>query len=189
MKINKYNKLLDKSLFMSQIFIGSSVSLTDPSHFSNVKGYRKSLFSLINPKLFHYSLKTAFLFLESVVKKNYKLIFVLKIDDPILFTKFSYVCSKKNHLIFKDTDISAGFLNNSDLVNSIFITLFLDQKKINLIQKETFFKGVPLISVGDLSTIKNSNSMYVGGNFDSFLAKNLILTLLINCLLKKNDNS
>lgn len=189
MKINNYNKILDKSFFLSQICIGSSISLTDPSHFSNVKGYRKSFFSLINPVFFRYSLKTAFLFLESLLKKDYKLIFIVKIPDSVLFTKFSYVCSKKNHLIFKDSDISAGFLNDSNIVNSIFITLFLDQKKINLIQKETFFKGVPLISFGDLSTNKNSNSIYVGGNFDSFLAKNLILTLLINCLLKKNDNS
>ena len=59
---------------------------------------------------------------------------------------------KKNHLIFKDTDISAGFLNNSDLVNSIFITLFLDQKKINLIQKETF-SGESNISSPDANLI------------------------------------
>jgi hypothetical protein len=129
MKINNYNKILDKSFFLSQICIGSSISLTDPSHFSNVKGYRKSFFSLINPVFFRYSLKTAFLFLESLLKKDYKLIFIVKIPDSVLFTKFSYVCSKKNHLIFKDSDISAGFLNDSNIVNSIFITLFLDQKK------------------------------------------------------------
>jgi|TARA_Y100000991_G_scaffold2262_1_gene1902 hypothetical protein len=189
MKINNYNKILDKSFFLSQICIGSSISLTDPSHFSNVKGYRKSFFSLINPVFFRYSLKTAFLFLESLLKKDYKLIFIVKIPDSVLFTKFSYVCSKKNHLIFKDSDISAGFLNDSNIVNSIFITLFLDQKKINLIQKETFFKGIPLISFGDLAANKNSSSVYVGGNFDSFLAKNLIVTLLVNCLLQKNGNS
>ena len=95
MKINNYNKILDKSFFLSQICIGSSISLTDPSHFSNVKGYRKSFFSLINPVFFRYSLKTAFLFLESLLKKDYKLIFIVKIPDSVLFTKFSYVCSTR----------------------------------------------------------------------------------------------
>jgi hypothetical protein len=70
MKINNSTKILDKSLFLSQICIGSSISLTDPSHFNNVKGYRKSFFSLINPVLFRYSLKTAFFIYRIFVKKE-----------------------------------------------------------------------------------------------------------------------
>merc|ERR1711916_334929 len=154
-----------------------------------IKGNRKSFFALIDPAVFKYSLKTTFLFLESVLTKNYKLIFVTKNIDPLLFIKFSYICLKQNHFVVKDSEISGGFLNNSNSDNVIFITLFLDQKKLNFLHKETFSKNIPLISFGDFSVNKNSNSLYVGGNFDSFLSQSLILNLLINCLLKKNGNS
>jgi|TARA_B100000524_G_scaffold1125_1_gene738 hypothetical protein len=189
MKLNKSTSLLNKSLLFSQICIGSSVILKDPSHFHAIKGHRKSFFSLIDPAVLKYSLKTTFLFLESVLKKKYKLIFVTKNIDPLLFIKFSYVCLKQNHFVLKDSEISGGFLDNANLDNVIFITLFLDQKKVNFLQKETFSKNIPLISFGDLSSNKNSNALYVGGNFDSFLSQSLILNLLINCLLQKNGNS
>ena len=96
---------------------------------------------------------------------------------------------KQNHFVLKDSEISGGFLDNANLDNVIFITLFLDQKKVNFLQKETFSKNIPLISFGDFSSNKNSNALYVGGNFDSFLSQSLILNLLINCLLQKNGNS
>lgn len=45
--------------------------------------------------------------------------------------------------------------------------------------------NISLISFGNLSSNKNLNSIYIAGNFDSFLSKNLILTLLVNSLFKK----
>ena len=57
MKLNKSTSLLNKSLLFSQICIGSSVILKDPSHFHAIKGHRKSFFSLIDPAVLKYSLK------------------------------------------------------------------------------------------------------------------------------------
>ena len=48
MKYNHFNKLFDKSLLISQICIKTSVSFSDPSHFNNIKGARKSFFFMLN---------------------------------------------------------------------------------------------------------------------------------------------
>ena len=62
MKNIKKNSLINSFIF-SKICVGSSMAYTDPTNFNVLLGYRKSLFALINPFSFQYSLKTCFIFL------------------------------------------------------------------------------------------------------------------------------
>jgi hypothetical protein len=173
-----------KSVILSKIYVGSSVSHVDPSNLNHILGTRYSLFSLINPFLLQYSLKTGFLFLETFVDKKYDFIFIVDIKDPILFLKFQQICKKKYSLL-KSSDISSGFLTNKKLSKTIIITLFLDYRKTELIQQESLVRNIPLISFSDLSVNRFSSLLYVGGTYRSYLVQNLILSLLFLCL-KKN---
>ena len=76
MKNIKKNSLINSFIF-SKICVGSSMAYTDPTNFNVLLGYRKSLFALINPFSFQYSLKTCFIFLESFVKNKYDFIFTM----------------------------------------------------------------------------------------------------------------
>jgi hypothetical protein len=184
MKINK--KFFLQSFILSKIYVGSSISYVDPSNFNYMLGARDSLFSLINPFLFQYSLKSSFLFLEAFLDKQYDFIFIADIKDSVLFNKFHQICKKKKYSLLKSSDMSSGFLTNKKLSKTIVITLFLDYRKTELIQQESLLRNVPLISFSDLSVNRFSSSIYVGGNYSSFLVQNLILTLLFVCLNQKS---
>jgi len=184
MKKNKNNVL--QSFILSKIYIDSSIAYVDPSNFNHVLGTRYSLFSIVNPFLLQYSLKTSFLFLESFLIKKYDFIFIADIKDPILFSKFQQLCKKKYSLL-KSSDVSSGFLTNKKLSKTIIITLFLDYQKTELIQQESLVRNIPLISFSNLSVNKFSSLLYVGGNYTSFLVQNLVLTLLLVCLSQKYD--
>jgi len=188
MKNKKKNQVLS-SLMVTKICVGSSLSNVDPTHFSAMLGHRKFLFSLLNPFLVQHSLKTAFLFLESFVKNNYHLFLVIDTKDPTLFQKFNKICKKKNYTLLRASEIFSGFLTNKNFSNMVIITLFLDYKKMELIQKESVLTKVPLISFNDLSANKFSSSVYVFGGFNSFLSQNLILSLIAVCLSQKNEKS
>jgi hypothetical protein len=179
------NNLL-QSLITSKIYIDSSIAYIDPSNFSSLLGTRYSLFSIINPFFLQYSLKTSFLFLESFLKKKYDFIFIADIKDPILFSKFQQICKKK-HSLLKSSDVSSGFLTNKKLSKIIIVTLFLDYQKTELIQQESLIRNIPLISFSNLSVNRFSSLLHVGGNYTSFLAQNLVLTLLFVCLNQKHD--
>ena len=184
MKILKKNQILN-SLMFSKICVASSISKVDPTHFSALLGHRKFLFSLLNPFLVQHSLKTSFLFLESFIKNKYHLFFVINVKDLLLFQKFNKICKNKNCSLFRDLEISSGFLTNKKLPNMVIITLFLDYRKTELIQKESILMKVPIISFTDLSSNKFSSFVYAFGNFNSFFSKNLILSLLSVCLNKR----
>jgi hypothetical protein len=96
MKVIKKKSLL-QSFILSKLCTGSAISYIDHSNFNFLIGYRQSLFSLINPFSFQYSLKTSFLFLESFIKNNYDFIFIVNIKDSILFKKFYQLCNKKKY--------------------------------------------------------------------------------------------
>jgi len=179
------NKFL-QSFILSKIYIDSSIAYIDPSNFNCVLGTRYSLFSIANPFLLQYSLKTSFLFLEFFLTKKYDFIFVTDIKDPILFSKFQQICKKKYSLL-KSSDVSSGFLTNKKLSKTIIITLFLDYKKTELIQQESLIRNIPLISFSNLSVNRFSSLLSVGGNYTSFLVQNLVLTLLFVCLKQKYD--
>jgi hypothetical protein len=183
------NKIHLNSSIFSRIFISSSISTTDPSNFSSLLGYRQSLFSLVNPTLFQYSLKTCFLFLESFLRAKYSFVFVGSFSNPILFNRFSKICKGKNFYLLKDTETSAGFLtNNVNLIsNTVVITLFLNSRKTELIQKEAFLLKIPTISFSDLSANRFSSTIFIGGNYSSFLAQNLILSLISVCIQQKYE--
>jgi hypothetical protein len=183
MKIKKNNFL--QSFILSKIYVDSSISYVDSSNFNYILGARGSLFSLVNPFLFQYSLKSSFLFLEAFLNKKYDFIFIADIKDPVLFNKFHQVCKKKKISLLKNSDMSSGFLTNKKLSKTVVVTLFLDYRKTELIQQESLLRNVPLISFSDLSVNRFSSSIYVGGNYTSFLVQNLILTLLFVCLNQK----
>jgi len=179
---------VNPSIF-SKIFINSSISITDPSNFSTLLGSRQSLFSLTNPAIFQYSLKTCFLFLESFLRAKYSLVFIGAIPNPTLFNRFFMICKSKKIYLLKDSETSAGFLSNNRNFNSntVIITLFLNSRKTELIQKEAFLLKIPTISFSDLSANKFSSTVFVGGNYTSFLAQNLILSLLSVCITQKYE--
>lgn len=188
MKVIKKKSLL-QSFILSKLCTGSAISYIDHSNFNFLIGYRQSLFSLINPFSFQYSLKTSFLFLESFIKNNYDFIFIANIKDSILFKKFYQLCKKKKYSVLKDSETSSGFLTNKKISKTVIITLFLDHRKTELIQKESLLLKVPLISFNDLSSNKFSSSVSVSGTYNSFLSQNLILTLLSVCIEQKNESS
>ena len=188
MEVKKKNQILN-SLILSKICIGSSLSNVDPTQFSNLLGHRRFLFSLLNPFLVQHSLKAAFLFLEGFVKNNYELFFVINTKDLIFFQRFHTTCKNKNYLLLKASEVSSGFLTNKKISNMVIITLFLDQRKVELIQKESILMKIPIISFSDLASNKFSSSVYVFGNFNSFFSQNLILNLISVCLNKNNEHS
>ena len=118
---------------MSKIYVDSSISFIDSSNFKFLLGHRLSLFSLINPFLLQYSLKTGFLFLESFVTKDYDFIFISDIKDSILFNKFHQICKKNKYSLLKISETSSGFLTNKKISRTVVITLFLDHEKTGLI--------------------------------------------------------
>lgn len=178
-------KNLQTAILTSRICINSSVSYLDPSNYFLIFGLRQSLFSIINPTLFRHSLKTSFLLIESFIKNKYKFIIITNIKSPTLFLKFYHICKKKNIFLLKDSETSTGFLTNKIVTNTVILTLFLDTRKTELIQTECARVRVPLISFSDLTANKFSSSIFVCGNFNSFLAQNLILTLLSICFEQK----
>lgn len=188
MKIIKKNSLINSFIF-SKICVGSSIVYADPTNYNALLGYRKALFALINPFSFQYSLKTCFIFLESFVKNKYDFIFIVDIQDSILFNKFYQVCKKKQYTLLKGSEMSTGFLTNKKISNTVIITVFLNHRKTELIQKEALLMNVPLISFSDLTSNKFSSSFYITGNYNSFLSQNLILTLLSLCLEQKHEYS
>ena len=180
---------LVNSFAFSKICLGSSISFADPSNFTNLLGYRQSLFSLINPFSFQYSLKTCFLFLNSFVRNKYDFIFIANIKDSVLFNKFFQICKGKKYSLLKDSEMSTGFLTNKKGSKTVIITLFLDHRKTELIKKESLLMNVPLISFSDLASNKLSSTLYLAGNYNSFLSQNLILTLITVCLEQKHEYS
>lgn len=170
---------------LSKICLGSTISYTDPSNFNSLFGYRDSLFSFINPFFTQYTLKIGFFFIESFLKKNYDILFIIKLQDTSLFSKFNKVCKRKNFALLKDSEISSGFLTNRKTSNLLLVTLFLDHRKIELIQKESLIRNIPLISFNDLSSNKFSSTISVVGSYSSFLSRDLILSLLSVCLEQK----
>jgi hypothetical protein len=178
-------KILVSSKIFSKVCISQSINLVEKNNLHFLLGYRKSLFSIINPKLFQYSLKSSFLFIECFKKQNFKFVIISGISDSILFTKFSEFCSFNKIILLKDTEIQPGFLTNNHFHKNLIITLFLDTEKTELIQKETFLKNVPLISFSTVGVNRLSSSFNVAGNYNSFKTQNLILTLLSVCFKTK----
>jgi hypothetical protein len=170
---------------LSKICLGSTISYTDPSNFNSLFGYRDSLFSFINPFITQYSLRIGFSFIENFLKKNYNILFVIKLQDTALFSKFNKVCKRKNFALLKDSEISSGFLTNRKTSNLLLVTLFLDHRKTQLIQKESLMRNIPLISFNDLSSNRFSSTIAVVGSYSSFLSRDLILSLLSVCLEQK----
>ena len=87
MKSIKKNKIIE-SLIFSKICLGHPTPFIDSSHFKFLVGVRPKFFSLINPFLLKVSLKNGLLALESFIQKDYKIIFMVNIEDPVLFSKF-----------------------------------------------------------------------------------------------------
>jgi hypothetical protein len=181
--INKKNH--NYCLVLSKICLGSSISFIDPSNFNFLLGYRKSFFSFINPFFLQYSLKTGLSFIEYFLKSKYNILFVISLKDPIFLNKFHKICKKKNYSVLKELEVSSGFLTNRKTSNLLIITLFLDPRKTELIQKESLLMNVPLISFNDLFSNKFSSSVAIVGSYHSLLSKNLILSLLSVCLNQK----
>lgn len=171
---------------LSKIYINYSITLTEPSNYFALIGYREVIYSLINPIFFQKSIQTCFALLEFLIEKNYSFIFIVNLH-PVLLTKFKTICAKKNYFILKDSEIFAGFLSNKKKSKRILISLFLDFSQAQLVQKEAMLMNVPLISFNDLSVNKVSSSLFIPGNFSCFSSQNLILNLLTLCFKKKNN--
>jgi hypothetical protein len=183
--MKKIKSNLQTAILTSKICVSSSVSSLDPSNYFSIFGVRQSLFSVINPILFKHSLKTSFLLIESFIRNKFKFVIITNIKNSILFLKFYNICKKNKIFLLKDSETSAGFLTNKVIKNTVIITLFLDARKTELIQNECLRVKIPLISFSDLTANKFSSSVFVCGNFNSFLAQNLILTLLSICFEQK----
>jgi len=118
--MKNYKKINFKnSTILSKICIGSDFKSVDPSNFSTLLGFRQSSFYLINPFLFEHSLKTGLSLLNSFLKCNFKLIFIAKIDNLVLLSRFQCVCKKKQHLFLQDSDIGTGFLTNHSFMKMV----------------------------------------------------------------------
>jgi hypothetical protein len=178
-------KILINSKIFSKVCITQSINLVEKNNLHLLLGYRKSLFSVMNPKLFQYSLKSCFLFMEFFKKQNFKFVIISAISDSILFNKFSEFCSFNKIILLKDTEIQPGFLTNNSFHKNLIITLFLDTEKTELIQKETFLKNVPLISFSTVGVNRLSSPFNVAGNYNSLKIQNLILTLFSVCFKTK----
>lgn len=170
------------SLILSKICLGFSISSTDPTNFPFLLGYRKSLFSFINPFFVQSSLKIGLSFFESFLKNKYNVLFIINLKDPILLAKFRKICKSKNFSLLRDSEFSSGFLTNRRISNLLVVTLFLDSRKTQLIQKESLLTNVPLISFNELSSNKFASSVSILGAYSSSISKNLILSLLSVCL-------
>jgi hypothetical protein len=181
------NKNHNYSLILSKVCLGSSISLSDPSNFNSLLGYRESLFSFLNPSSFQYSLKTGFSFVEFFLKHRYNVLFIINLKDSVLLNKFQRICKQKNYFLLKDSEISSGFLTNKKTSNLLIITLFLDHRKTELIQKESLLMNVPLVSFNDLTSNRFSSSIAIAGSYSSLLSRNLVLSLLSVCLKQKFD--
>jgi len=185
--MKNFKKILINSKIFSKLCISQPISLVEKNNFHFLLGYRQSLFSVINPKFFHYSLKTSFLFVESFKKQNFKFVIISAITDSVLLNKFSEFCTLNKITLLRDTEIQPGFLTNNYFRKNLIITLFLDTEKTELIQKETFLKNVPLISFSTVGVNRLASSFNVTGNFNSLKTQNLIITLLSICLKTKNE--
>jgi len=184
MKVIK-KKTPNYCLVLSKISLASSISLTDPSNFNFLLGYRKSFFSFLNPFFVQYSLKIGFSFIELFLKSKYNILFIVNLKDSILLNKFHKICKKKNYSLLKDSEVSSGFLTNRKTSSLLLVALFLDHRKTELIQKESLQMNIPLISFNDSSSNKFSSSVAIVGSYSSLLSKNLILSLLSVCLKQK----
>lgn len=176
--MKKIKSNLDEAIFISKFCVNPTMHRIDPSQYLSLIGTRQPFFSLLNLHNFKYFLRTALLAIESLVRVKSKFIIITKINEPILFLKFHQICKKKEIFILKDTEVSAGFLTNNSISKKVVLTLFLDATKMELIQKECLRVNCPLLSFGDLSSSRSSSSLFVGANYNSFSAQNLILTLL-----------
>jgi len=185
MSMRNLRKTLINSKIFSKVCISQPIRLVERSNFSFLLGYRESLFSVINPKLFQYSLKASFLFIESFKKQNYKFVIVSAITDSVLFNKFSEFCSRNKIILLRDTEIQPGFLTNNYFRKNLIVTLFLNTEKTELIQKETFLKNVPMISFSTVGVNRLSSSFNVSGNYNASKTQNFILTLLSVCFKTK----
>jgi len=79
---------------LSKIYINYSITLTEPSNYFALIGYREVIYSLINPIFFQKSIQTCFALLEFLIEKNYSFIFIVNLH-PVLLTKFKTICAKK----------------------------------------------------------------------------------------------
>ena len=180
-----FKKILINSKIFSKVCISQSISLVEKNNFYFLLGYRESLFSVINPKIFQYSLKASFLFIESFKKRKFKFVIISAITDSVLLNKFSEFCTLNKITLLRDTEIQSGFLTNNYFHKNLIITLFLDTEKTELIQKETFLKHIPLISFSTVGVNRLASSFNVTGNYNSLKTQNLILTLFSVCFKTK----
>jgi len=180
-----FKKILINSKIFSKVCISQSISLVEKNNLYFLLGYRESLFSVINPKIFQYSLKASFLFIESFKKRKFKFVIISAITDSVLLNKFSEFCTLNKITLLRDTEIQSGFLTNNYFHKNLIITLFLDTEKTELIQKETFLKNIPLISFSTVGVNRLASSFNVTGNYNSLKTKNLILTLFSVCFKTK----
>ena len=169
---------LNNAIKLSKLCINPTLHYLDQSQYGSFIGVRQPFFSLLNVENFKYLLKTSLLLLESLLKSDNQLIIITKINDPVLFLKFYQVCKKKKNFLLKDSEVFAGFLTNNFVSKKVILTLFLDATKMEIIQKECIRINCPLISFGGLSSNKMSSSLFVSGNYNSFIAQNFILSLL-----------
>jgi len=180
-----FKKILINSKIFSKVCISQSISLVEKNNFYFLLGYRESLFSVINPKIFQYSLKASFLFIESFKKRKFKFVIISAITDSVLLNKFSEFCTLNKITLLRDAEIQSGFLTNNYFHKNLIITLFLDTEKTELIQKETFLKNIPLISFSTVGVNRLASSFNVTGNYNSLKTQNLILTLFSVCFKTK----
>ena len=188
MKDTRTSQLLHSTTF-SKICLSSCISNIDTTQFGSVLGTRQSLFSVLDSIKFQLSLRSSFLVLESFVKNNFEVLFVVNIKNPVLLHKFEQVCRIKKYHLLSDFEIFTGFLTNKRPPRILVVSLFLDRDRLELIQKEVSLISAPLISFNDISSNKRSSLIDVCGNYNFFLGQNLILSLLSISLTQNYDKS
>jgi hypothetical protein len=179
----KKSKNFKNSSILSTICFGSNFKTVDPSNYNLLYGSRQSLFYLINPSILNYSVKTGFSLLKFFLKSNFRLFFIANAENLVLVNRFQKVCQAKNNIFLEDLEVEVGFLTNHELNRVVIITLFLENEKADLVQKEATRLRVPILCFCDLSFNKKPNVISLTANYTSFLSKNLILSFISLSLL------
>lgn len=173
----KKNKI-KKFVFFIKMCVGSTFINVDPTIFSTFLGYRKYNLFLANSVFLEFNLKISLQLLEFFARSGYTLFFIFNTQSFVSFQKFRYSLKSSNFSLLRCSEIGSGFLTNKNSKDIIVVTLFLEQKKLDLIKKECFFLRVPLICFNSFNLNKNSILLNVSANYESFFSKNLILSLL-----------
>ena len=164
--------------FYNKICLDYTNLFIDFSNVNSIWGWKKLKTIVLKPDIISSCFRKILFLINSISSKNLKIVFLVNIENQLIFHKFQEVCRERNLLILNVSEVTERFISQKCFQKRIFISLFIDFGNFEAIRKEILSKNIPLISFQDLSLNKSQNTLTILGNFKTFLIQNLIITLI-----------